>query len=210
MLDYVNLCRLIPNRISADPMKSRTYLICVTPEPTSDDSIDIQALNLGRVFGYHITQLIPKLMLGFAVLRREIVVVDTLGKNLARLIKPVNVDQVADVLLAVLGKHLDVAAEHSDPSLRDRVLPHKLNVQRPDAVVLGRGQGAQGTVKHAAGARDALLFHEELAIVDPDARHFVHKDKTPFEAVVDLVVARICDASALDLLPPHLKNNTKR
>jgi hypothetical protein len=42
------------------------------------------------------------------------------------------------------------------------------------------------------------------ALTNPNARHLVHEDEAPLEAVVHLVIARVSDASALDLLPPHL------
>jgi hypothetical protein len=41
-------------------------------------------------------------------------------------------------------------------------------------------------------------------LTNPNARHLVHEDEAPLEAVVHLVIARVSDASALDLLPPHL------
>ena len=57
----------------------------------------------------------------------------TVSAYLAGLVQPVGSDEIVDILLAVLGEHLEVAPEHSDACLGDWMLLHKLDVQRPDS-----------------------------------------------------------------------------
>ena len=68
-----------------------------------------------------------------------------------------------------------------------------LDVERPDPVVLGGRQSAEGPVKHPPGPGHLALLGEELAVVNPDPGHLVHPDQTPLKAVVDRVIARIRD-----------------
>ena len=92
-------------------------LVCVATQSTSDDRIHIQTLDLGRIPRDHVAELVPELMVGFSILGDKLLVVDTLGEHLARLVQPVDVDEIGDVLLAVLGKHLQVATEYTHSSL---------------------------------------------------------------------------------------------
>lgn len=63
-------------------------------------------------------------------------------------------------------------------------------VEGPDAVVLGQGQGAQGTVEGAAGGGDERLLHEEVEVHLPDARHLVEQDEGALEQGIDLDIVR--------------------
>ena len=66
-------------------------------------------------------------------------------------------------------------------------------------------KGAQSTVHHSPCARYTLLLDQELAVVNPDTRHFMHKDQAALKTVVDLVITGVSNATSLDLLPSHLK-----
>jgi len=67
--------------------------------------------------------------------------------------------------------HLEVPPIHPHCSLWEVVHPNELKVERPDAVVLGEGEGPEGTVKGATCAGDFALVHQKLAVVQPDTRH---------------------------------------
>ena len=59
----------------------------------------------------------------------------------------------------------------------DREGADKLEVERPDAVVLGNGQGLQCAIKEVTDTTDLTLFHHELGVVQPDTRHLVNGTK---------------------------------
>ena len=82
---------------------------------------------------------------------------------------------------------------------------HKLDVERPDPVVLGGWQSTQSSVKHAPGPGHLALLGEELAVVNPDPRHLVHEDQAALEAVVHLIIAGVSYTPAFDLFPPDLR-----
>ena len=44
----------------------------------------------------------------------------------------------------------------------------ELDVEGPDSVVLGGGQGSQSSVKHSPGPGHLALLGQELAVVNPD------------------------------------------
>ena len=67
--------------------------------------------------------------------------------------------------------YLEVSSIHPDGSFWKVIHSNELEVEWPDAVVLGEGEGPEGTVKGASCACDLALVHEELAVVQPDARH---------------------------------------
>ena len=114
-------------------------------------------------------------------------------------------NEIVNIFLTVLRKHLNISSEDPHPCLRYRMRAHKLYINRPYPVMLGGWQGAQSTVHHSPCARYALLLHQKLAVVDPDARHLVHEDEAALKTVVDLVITRVCNATSLDLLPSHLQ-----
>ena len=67
--------------------------------------------------------------------------------------------------------YLEVPSIHPDGSFRKVIHPNELEIEWPDAVVLGEGEGSEGTVKGASCACDLALVHKELAVIQPDARH---------------------------------------
>ena len=60
---------------------------------------------------------------------------------------------------------------HSHCSLWEVVQPNELEVERPNTVVLGEGEGPEGAVKGATCTGDLALIHQKLAVVQPDTRH---------------------------------------
>ena len=50
---------------------------------------------------------------------------------------------------------------------------YKLEVERPDAVMLGDGERSQGAVKRLATRTDLTLVHQELTVVKPYAGHLI-------------------------------------
>ena len=67
--------------------------------------------------------------------------------------------------------YLEVPSIHPDSSFWKVIHPNEFEVEWPDAVVLGEGEGPEGTVKGTSCACDLALVHEKLAVVQPDARH---------------------------------------
>lgn len=67
--------------------------------------------------------------------------------------------------------YLEVPSIHPDGSFRKVIHPNELEIEWPDTVVLGEGESSEGPVKGAPCACDLALVHEELAVVQPDARH---------------------------------------
>ena len=60
---------------------------------------------------------------------------------------------------------------HSHRSLWEAVHTNELEVERPDAIVLGEGESPEGAVKSATCASNLALVHQKLAVVQPDTRH---------------------------------------
>ena len=67
--------------------------------------------------------------------------------------------------------YLEIPSIHPDGSFRKVIHPNELEIEWPDTVVLGEGESSEGPVKGAPCACDLALVHEELAVVQPDARH---------------------------------------
>ena len=68
----------------------------------------------------------------------------------------------------------------------------ELDVEGPDAVVLGEWQGDQSVVKCASCLCDLPLVHEELAVVHPDTRHLhmTHRREDGFIKILKGCVCR--------------------
>ena len=66
------------------------------------------------------------------------------------------------------------------------------------AAVAGMEGGPEGPVVGMARLGDLALDLEELAVVDPDARHFVHEHQSALERVIDRLEGRVGDAFVLD------------
>jgi hypothetical protein len=62
-------------------------------------------------------------------------------------------------------------------------------------------EGPEGPVVGMARLGDLALDLEELAVVDPDARHFVHEDQGALIRVVNRLEGRVGDAFGLDAIP---------
>ena len=74
-------------------------------------------------------------------------------------------------------------------------------VQLPDAVVLGDGQGADGAIKASAGAGDQPLIHQQCQVFQPDARHLVHRDQSSLVGVIQSLQSAMGGGQASYLLP---------
>ena len=86
---------------------------------------------------------------------------------------------------------------HSHRSLWETVHTNELEVERPDAIVLGEGESPEGAVKSATCAGDFALVHQKLAVVQPDTRHLCVCVGGGGEGgggggVVDVVCVRMC------------------
>ena len=101
--------------------------------------------------------------------------------------------------------YLKIAPKDPDGRLRDGMGRHELDVEGPDPVVLCGREGPERPVAHPPSGRHLALLRQELDVVDPDARHLVHEDQRPLEAVVDGVIAGVGDHSVLHLLPADLE-----
>ena len=178
-------------------------LIRISSQPASNDGIHVQALDFVRIFGDKLAQLVPECVVGLALFGNEVLVVHNLGQILSGVVQPVNVHQVGNEVLGVLGAKLKISAEDPNGGLWNSVTFDELDVKRPNPVVLGDGQSPQGTVKDAPRPRDLFLVDQKLAVVHPNPRHLVHEDECPLEGVVDLVEGRIRNATVLDLFPPE-------
>ncbi len=66
---------------------------------------------------------------------------------------------------------LDISPEDPDGCLVDRVEFGKLDVQRPDAVVLGDRQSPQCSIQGPSCACDLTLIQKKLAVIQPYPRH---------------------------------------
>ena len=71
--------------------------------------------------------------------------------------------------------YLEVPPVHPDGRLLERHGADKLEVERPDPVMLGDGHCPQGAVERPARPGDLALVHQELAVVQPDSRHLEDK-----------------------------------
>ena len=69
--------------------------------------------------------------------------------------------------------HLEVAPVDPDGRLWDWMHAYKLEVKRPDAVMLGDGERSQRTVERLTTCADLTLVHQELTVVKPYAGHLI-------------------------------------
>ena len=83
--------------------------------------------------------------------------------------------------------YLEESAEDPNSCLWDVMLPDKLQIQGPDAVMLGDGQSPQRTVQGPTCPCQLGLVHQKLTVVQPDARHLTkHAMNTTATEVNDL------------------------
>ena len=66
----------------------------------------------------------------------------------------------------------------------------ELDVEGPDSVVLGGGQGSQSSVKHSPGPGHLALLGEELAVVNPDLEQ-QHQEQSQLELKSQLESTRV-------------------
>ena len=71
--------------------------------------------------------------------------------------------------------------------------------------MLRDGQRPQRAIKRASRARHVSLVDEELAVVEPDARHLVHEGEGSLEGAVRRLVRRVGGARAVNLVPAQLQ-----
>mmetsp|Transcript_19802 Transcript_19802/g.48014 ORF Transcript_19802/g.48014 Transcript_19802/m.48014 type:complete len:272 (-) Transcript_19802:374-1189(-) len=186
-------------------------LVSESLESAANDGFYCQRFDLLRVLGYQVTQVHPELVVGFALHRREALVVDDLGEQPCGLVKVADRYEVGDVGLNVVGLQHQVTAEHTHGRLYHAHVLDEVDVPLPDPVMLCDWECPECSVVSAPRARDEFLFAEEVGVLDPDLGHLVEEDQGPLEAHVDAFVPRVGDAVGLDLLhalaqidPPQL------
>ena len=101
----------------------------------------------------------------------------TEGGRLQYLLHSVKAHDVPCIHVDGAHTDLEVPSIHAYGSLWQAVGAGELDVEWPDAAVLGERQGLQGSVEGAPGLGHLPLVDEELAVVQPDSRHLRTRER---------------------------------
>ena len=76
-------------------------------------SMSVVCTNLIRIFCHELAEIMPKLMLALALLRRELLIVDDVTQFDSSLVQSIILDEIIDKLFGIFGTKLHVTAIHS-------------------------------------------------------------------------------------------------
>mmetsp|Transcript_11925 Transcript_11925/g.34445 ORF Transcript_11925/g.34445 Transcript_11925/m.34445 type:complete len:251 (-) Transcript_11925:256-1008(-) len=152
-------------------------------QATADNCVHFERPDLLRVLRAHVAEPHPHLVLRVPARRHKVVVVDAFRKLLRRLIVVPHRHQVVHELLPVLWVVHQVPTVDLHCRLLDGKVLDPLQVEAPNPVMLGDGEGLQRAVKGPASPRATLEVHEQFAVVQPNPRHFVQVHQSTFVCV---------------------------
>ena len=91
-----------------------------------------------------------------------------------------------DEIFPVRGFKLEVASVDADGCLPDTTSTCKVNVEFPDAMVLGDWERLEGPVESTASMSDKFLLDEELAVVEPGKENKLDDKQTEINNKLDI------------------------
>ena len=76
-----------PDVVVGQRVPEVAHLVSVPPQAATNDGVHVERGHLLWVLGNHVAQLVPELMVGLAVFRDKVGVVDALGKDISCLVE---------------------------------------------------------------------------------------------------------------------------
>ena len=148
-----------------------------------DDLFPVLESASERVLRYELGQFQPQLVLGFAPLGHEALVLEHPHVYLQRFLQLIRFqEQVVEVVLGVFRLERDVPAVEM-AGRAGKSIRRPLQTLGPDQLVLGHGQCHQRTVVHFPHGGESVRrsFLQEAGVVKPDLGHLMHVHQTFLE-----------------------------